>query len=109
MVIIGSDMLQRPDSDAVYSAVVSIASSGAKPDNREWKTLNILHRVSPGSLIKVMGWFFCGSYKVLSVHVYVVAWSEYIVCECTCSVSNSYCNAHFTNMNSLYLFSDCTN
>lgn len=45
MVIVGSDMLQRPDSDAVYSAVVSIASSGAKPDNEEWKTLNILHRV----------------------------------------------------------------
>ena len=47
MVIVGSDMLQRPDADAVYSAVVSIASSGARPDNKDWKTLNVLHRVSP--------------------------------------------------------------
>ena len=45
MVIVGGDVLERPDSDAVYSAVVTIASSGAKPD-RDWKTLNVLHRVS---------------------------------------------------------------
>ena len=46
MVIVGSDMLQRPDSAAVYSAVVSIAGSGAKPHSKDWKTLNVLHRVS---------------------------------------------------------------
>ena len=45
MVILGNDMLQRPDADAIYSAVVAIASSGAKSD-QHWKTLNVLHRVS---------------------------------------------------------------
>ena len=47
VVIVGSDVLQRPDSAAVYSAVVSIASSGAKPENKDWRTLNVLHGVSP--------------------------------------------------------------
>ena len=46
MVIVGSDVLQRPDADAIYSAVVSIASSGAKSADKDWKTLNVLHRVS---------------------------------------------------------------
>ena len=45
MVIVGSDVLQRPDSDAVYRAVVAIATSGAKPD-KDWRSLNVLHRVS---------------------------------------------------------------
>ena len=46
MVIVGSDVLQRTDADAIYSAVVSIASSGAKLADKDWKTLNVLHRVS---------------------------------------------------------------
>ena len=53
MVIVGSDVLQRPDADAIYSAVVSIASSGVKSD-KDWKTLNVLHRVSVILLV-----FFC--------------------------------------------------
>jgi NADH dehydrogenase (ubiquinone) Fe-S protein 1 len=46
MVIVGSDMLQRLDSSAVYGAVVSIAGSGTKPHNTDWKTLNVLHRAA---------------------------------------------------------------
>ena len=48
MVVVGSDMLQRPDGAAIYSAVVAIASSvGAKRESRDWKSLNVLHRVRP--------------------------------------------------------------
>ncbi|CAI8023176.1 NADH-ubiquinone oxidoreductase 75 kDa subunit, mitochondrial [Geodia barretti] len=46
MVIVGSDVLQRTDADAIYSAVVSIASSGAKLADKDWKTLNVLHRAA---------------------------------------------------------------
>ena len=49
MVIVGSDMLQRPDADAIYNAVVTIASSGG-----DWKTLNILHRVRPHNNIYII-------------------------------------------------------
>ena len=45
MVIVGSGALQRPDADALHSAVTSIANSVSKPDNKDWRTLNVLQRV----------------------------------------------------------------
>ena len=45
--IVGSGALQRPDADAVHSAVTSIANSVSKPEDKEWRTLNVLQRVSP--------------------------------------------------------------
>ena len=45
MVIVGSGALQRPDADALHSAVISIANSVSKPDSKDWRTLNVLQRV----------------------------------------------------------------
>ena len=45
MVIVGSGALQRSDADAVHTAVTSIANSLSKPENKEWRTLNVLQRV----------------------------------------------------------------
>ena len=45
MVIVGSGALQRPDADAIHTAVTSIANSLNKPDNKEWRILNVLQRV----------------------------------------------------------------
>ena len=46
MVIVGSVALQRSDADAIHTAVTTIANSLSKPENKEWRTLNVLQRVS---------------------------------------------------------------
>ena len=46
MVIVGSVALQRPDADAIHTAVSSIANSLSRPEDKEWRTLNVLQRVS---------------------------------------------------------------
>ena len=57
MVIVGSEILQRGDADTIHAAVTSIANSVAKSEAAEWKTLNVLHRVS--TLNHLLGVFVC--------------------------------------------------
>ena len=65
MVIVGSGALQRPDADALHSAVTSIANSVSKPDNKDWRTLNVLQRVGRDCLLLMIPVYF--------VHVVVKA------------------------------------
>lgn len=47
MLILGSELLQRPDSSAVMSAAMKIADSASV--SPEWKVLNVLQKV--GSIL----------------------------------------------------------
>ena len=51
MVIVGSGALQRADAEALHSAVTTIANSVSKPDNKDWRTLNVLQRVGHDCLL----------------------------------------------------------
>ena len=51
MVIVGSGALQRADAEALHSAVTTIANSVSKPDNKDWRTLNVLQRVGRDYLL----------------------------------------------------------
>lgn len=44
MIVLGSEALQRPDGTALHTLVQKIALQCQKSE--DWKTLNILHRVS---------------------------------------------------------------
>lgn len=47
LIIVGADTLKRPDGAAILSAIQSIASGAqASVDNKNWKVLNILHKVA---------------------------------------------------------------
>ena len=75
MVVLGSGMLQRPDSAALHAAVSSIAlqAHATEPD---WKVLNILHRVRIRS--KSTTNFYC---QRLNVGICTVLQILHIVCE----------------------------
>lgn len=45
LIIIGSETLQRQDGGAILSAVQSLAA-GASCEDKEWKVLNILHKIA---------------------------------------------------------------
>ena len=46
MLVVGSELLQRADSDGLMAAAMKIAESAAKaPPTEEWKVLNVLQKV----------------------------------------------------------------
>lgn len=45
LIIVGSETLERQDGGAILSAVQSLAA-GTSCEDKEWKVLNILHKVA---------------------------------------------------------------
>jgi hypothetical protein len=51
MIVVGSGALQREDGAAIHAAVAKLAykARAASGCGEDWRVLNVLHRVSPGS------------------------------------------------------------
>lgn len=45
LVIVGSEILERPDGGAILSAVQALSAT-TSPQDKEWKVLNVLHKVA---------------------------------------------------------------
>lgn len=45
LIIVGSEVLERPDGAAILSTIQTLALNTAS-ENKEWKVLNILHKVA---------------------------------------------------------------
>lgn len=46
MIIIGSTCLQQSDGPSLFSTASTIANVLARPEVKEWRVLNVLHRVA---------------------------------------------------------------
>lgn len=45
LIIVGSETLERPDGGAILSSVQTLAA-GTSCENKDWRVLNILHKVA---------------------------------------------------------------
>jgi len=56
MVVVGSSILQRKDGSAIHAAVAEIAQNARVKSGcgEDWKVLNVLHRVSETSSLKLI-------------------------------------------------------